>query len=98
MTDLIAEELLFMLTSHVLGHKVETIDHPVHYEEWASWWQHTKAVLFPTFSRWMRRPPRRVGRTITTTIDKYLTFPEATIAYPPELRNPVVQVMWRGQP
>jgi len=26
--------------------------------EWESWWQHTKAVHFPTISRWLGRPPR----------------------------------------
>ncbi|HYF45466.1 MAG TPA: hypothetical protein VD926_04600, partial [Acidimicrobiales bacterium] len=59
-------------------------------DQWASWWQHTKVVHFPTLSRWLRRPPRQVQETRTVTgqkwvdVQSYAAFPDAAI-YPPDL-------------
>lgn len=98
--DRVMDNLVFTLTSHVLGHRIEEDQHPVtmtfEWEEWESWWQWCKAIHFPTFSRWLKREPRKVGKSQTRTryvdVKKYLTFPHATMQYPKEMGKPVVQV------
>lgn len=87
--DPMMDELVFTLHSHVLGHKVEVTPVEVVFEwaHWPSWWQHCKNTLFPTFSRWLRRPPRLKLEKTTKIVrlDKYRTFPECTYDYPKEL-------------
>jgi hypothetical protein len=88
------------IEGYVLRHEVgrKSVPHvvtaTVDFEEWESWWQHTKAVHFPTLSRWMRRPPRQrivtktERRKVVIDITSYNTFPDARIEYPRELSGP----------
>ena len=78
--NLIASLRGYVLSDHLATDQtVEFADRP------ASWWQHAKAELFPTFSRWLRRPPRYVRERVTITVDSFATFPESNISYPPDL-------------
>jgi hypothetical protein len=52
-----------------------------------TWWQHTKLVHFPTFSRWLRRPPRMRTITLSVEVEPQVMFPEAN--YPRQLGRPV---------
>jgi hypothetical protein len=101
--DYVGDALVVEMTTHVLADKVLDEKVPftvwVHVEEWASWWQHTKGIHFPTFSRWLRRPPRRITRRVSRTVEivvrEYVTFPDADV-YPIPPRNlgkPVVVQM-----
>ena len=78
--NLIASLQGYVLSDHLATDQtVEFTDRP------ASWWQHAKAELFPTFSRWLRRPPRYIREQVTITVDSFATFPESRIAYPENL-------------
>jgi hypothetical protein len=51
----------------------------------ATWWQHTKLVHFPTFSRWLRRPVRYKTLEKRVSVRSLATFPENSLRYPPSL-------------
>lgn len=89
--------LIVEMDTYVLADRIadETITSDVFYREWASWWQHTKAVHFPTLSRWLRRPPRQVQRRLTHTfrVRQWVSFPEAQILYPENFGKPVMVEM-----
>lgn len=102
------EGLLVSMTTYVLSEHLtgEWVGREVtwshEWEEWASWWQHTKAVHFPTLARWLRRPPRRCTRVyeerryVQIHHDRYRTFPDANLyPVPPEqLGRPVIVESW----
>lgn len=54
-----------------------------------TWWQHTKLVHFPTFSKWLRRPPRMRTIELTVNVEDTVLFPHAERTYPSELGKPV---------
>lgn len=104
--DIMANHLIFELSTYVLADRVdrEVVSREIEFtwEEYESWWQHTKATLFPTISRWIRRPPRKVWhqekRRASWVVDRWVTFPDASI-YPPEFGSQVfVQTIedWEG--
>lgn len=82
--DFITGDLAYRLSGYVLADQLASCDHVVTLyvdrSEFESWWQHTKLLLFPTFSRWLRRPPRRREWTDTyrktVNVRNYCTFPE----------------------
>lgn len=90
--DPVLGDLVLSLQAYVAADQVvdEEVSATETYEEWASWWQHTKAVHFPTLSRWLRREPRQVTRTVTATwqAQGFWAFPDASV-YPVELGRPV---------
>lgn len=96
----ITENLIVTLNTHVLADQLvdEEVVIPVRHYEYESWWQHTKAVHFPTFSRWLKSPPRmrQVVLDVTVHPRQWMTFPEADL-YPVELDKPVEvqQFSWR---
>lgn len=81
----VADGLLISLTDYVLSDHLATDQKVVFSKRPATWWQHTKAVHFPTFSRWLRRPPRYVHEEVVVEVQSFATFPESTISYPKEL-------------
>lgn len=89
LAGLYGDQLYMALTAEVLGQNRRESTTVV-FEQPASWWQHTKARHLPTFSRWLRRPPRyeRIERTVAFT--EFALFPYADVAIPPEL-GPVVR-------
>ena len=87
--DVVADNLALSLSSFVLSDKLETkkVVREVTVPE--TWWQHTKMVHFPTFSKWMRRPPRMRTHTLTVDVENEVAFPQAKVRYPRELGKPV---------
>lgn len=95
--------MVVSLSTHVLADQIanETVvvDRWVEVETWESWWQHTKAVHFPTISRWLRRDPRQhLARTkvsVEFNHKRFYTFPESK-TYPHELGKPVIvdRITW----
>jgi hypothetical protein len=93
--------LVVELSARVLADQTvdrdRTFTTKVSHEEYASWWQHTKAVHFPTLSRWLDRPPRMrtVEQTASVTVNfrQWVTFPEADI-YPTEFGKSVLYEDW----
>lgn len=83
--DYITGNLAFQLSGYMLADHLATDETVVFKDFPASWWQHTKAIHFPTISRWLRRPARFTRQTATVTVDSFATFPEATIPYPDSL-------------
>lgn len=79
------KDLVMTLASHVLAERLEPSETTVTFDVPASWWQHTKAVLFPTLSRWIRRPPRIRQERRVVTAANFATFPECRRDYPKEL-------------
>ena len=83
--DYIVGTLVYKLSSYLLADELAPATKDFTYSTWASWWQHAKHVMFPTFSRWLRRPPRQAHHTITVEVRNWATFPQATTVYPKEL-------------
>lgn len=91
--------LTMSLNAVVLADKVAdetvTVDRWVTYEAFDSWWQHTKAVHFPTLSGWLRRPPRqsehRLHVAVTFEARRFIGYPDATLAVPDDrFGSPVI--------
>lgn len=89
--EFLQEELAhrtFQLSAEVLADRLldETVPVSCFYETYASWWQHTKAVHFPTFSRWLNRHPRMQTHIVTrdVRITDLVTFPEMPV-YPSQM-------------
>ena len=83
--DFITENLVYRLSSYLLADELAPVAKDFTYETWASWWQHTKHALFPTFSAWARRPPKMARHTVTVEVRNWATFPQATVVYPNDL-------------
>lgn len=96
MSDVVTGDLIARLTSHVLGDRMEPSTTTVCFDVYASWWQHTKAVHFPTFSRWLNRWPTHKRMCQTVTAENFATFPECRTDYPPDLGRPVRLTMLSG--
>jgi len=85
--DHMSDHLIVQLRGYLLSEPVayrkvtETVD--VEFSKWESWWQHTKAVHFPTISKWTRREPRKrvVTKTVVLTAGVYVdaVYPETNI-------------------
>lgn len=84
-----ADDVRVMFESFFLAYRHHPEKLTVEFETPASWWQHAKAQLFPTFSRILRRPPRY--RTITRNVTRecFLAFPECDYDFPAPLGRPV---------
>lgn len=78
--DTIAGGWMLTLRAQLLAKEAGTVVKTVSFthEEWASWWQHTKAVHFPTISGWLHRPPRRTFKVATQKVSftEWHVFPE----------------------
>lgn len=88
-SDILTDQLVARLESHVMADRLEPSDGAVTFVVWASTWQHVKASLFPTFSRWLRRPPRKRPVRVPITAQNFTTFPTCRTDYPPDLGRPV---------
>lgn len=81
----VADHLLMELSTYVLQDHLATDQKVVFSMQPESWWQHTKAVHFPTFSRWLRRPPRYTREEVLVEVKSFASFPEQTMHYPESL-------------
>lgn len=97
-TDRIVDALTVQLRSHVLADRLEPSSTEVTFDTWSSLWQHVKAAWFPTFSRWLRRPPRTATVSRTVTASNFATFPECGRDYPVDLGAPVRLTMFDPRP
>ena len=84
-SEIITGNLVHQLSVYLMADELAPVTKTFSYETFGSWWQHTKAVAFPTFSAWMRRPPRMQRHQVTVNVRNWATFPQATIPYPKEL-------------
>lgn len=96
MGDLVASLQAYVAADQVID---EIVTAHASVDEWASWWQHTKASLFPTLSRWLRRPPRKTSRLVSVDFhaEGLWAFPDADI-YPVQLGAPIkiTRVDWEA--
>lgn len=94
--DYATQNLMLELTSFVLTDKL--LDQPIpvdfvfEYETHRTGWQRFKEEYLPTFSRLLRRPPKKVTvrllKTKYVNVQDRIAFPEAP-QYPLELGRPV---------
>jgi hypothetical protein len=101
--ELVVSLQAFVAVEHLTGTEVtRTVGFHHTMETYASWWQHTKAVHFPTISRWLRRPPRMVKhiheerRRVTIVHEQYAAYPEANLPQRPEdvFGRPLIWEAW----
>lgn len=85
--DMLLDTLNYELSVKVLADQLAEDQTVVFREYPATWWQHTKLVAFPTFSKWLKRQPRMERETQVVTVTTYATFPESKI-YPQNLGSP----------
>ena len=93
--EFLTDQLVYRLTSYLQADELAPVTKDFTYETWASWWQHTKHALFPTFSTWARRPPVKARHTVTVQVRNWATFPESTVVYPKDLGP--VRIMQRAE-
>jgi excisionase family DNA binding protein len=60
--DEVRNVLMIEFRTTLLARRVDPQNATVRWRVPASPWQHAKAAWFPTFSRWLRRPPRYIPR------------------------------------
>lgn len=89
--DMITDQLAYRLTAFIQANHVGAYDYDVTIESPASAWQHAKQEWFPTFARWVRRPPRMGTRRATVHVDAWAMFPESTIEWPEQLHRVVIR-------
>jgi hypothetical protein len=88
--DVVTDSLVHGLTTFVLTEQLPPKEVTKEVEVPETWWQHTKLVHFPTFSRWLRRPPRFRTITMHVEVEGMLTFPHSNLVYPKKLGKPVL--------
>jgi hypothetical protein len=85
------DSMVWQIRGYVLGQRRKPITFTSTYWTYASWWQHTKAVHFPTLSNWLNRQPRMVEHRIDHDVMPWVTYPEAPRVAPDNWGAQVMQ-------